>query len=115
MRKIFTQKIIFGFFSFILIFNLAINNSGNAAIVQPDEALAVADLWYAMEINSEHSKLTESQKSFRLDNLHQYQIFYLIEPDILLDAPPEDIPIRAYVIKPRVSSLSPPKIVFNPS
>jgi hypothetical protein len=102
MSKIFIQirqKIIFGFFSFILIFNLAIHNPGYGALVPPDEARAVADLWYAMEINSEYSKLTEPQKTFRLDGLDQHQMFYLIEPDILLDAPPGDLPIRAYVIQ----------------
>ena len=57
--------------------------SGWCDRVGPNEAVAVADLWYAMELNSGHLELDLGEKAARLADLNKRQVLYLLSRDNL--------------------------------
>ena len=61
-----------------------------SALVNKDEAVAVADLWYAMEINSEHTKMDPAEKAARLADIRSRQVLYLVSTEDLVERPPRD-------------------------
>jgi hypothetical protein len=61
------------------------------------EAVAIADLWYAMELNSKHSGLDEQARTERLEQLPRRKISYFALPGILQEIPPVEGPALAYV------------------
>jgi hypothetical protein len=69
-----------------------------AAPVSLNEALAIADLWYCMELNSGHLKISDAERTERLSMLPARQVRYLVAEDELADSPPNDTPTLAYVV-----------------
>jgi len=69
------------------------------ALVGENEAVAVADLWYAMQLNSKHTRIPATEKANRLDKLQNRQVLYLVSEDKVLDTPPIQGDILAYIIK----------------
>jgi len=67
--------------------------------IEREEAIAIADLWYAMEVNSPHVKIHKSDKKERLKRIQNRKVLYLISKDDLREtiSPREDI--LAYVVK----------------
>lgn len=89
----------FGFSSlFLILFALCVGVTiGFCAEVNEYEA--VANLWYAMELNSGYTKIEASERTDRLDMLQESQVLYLVSKDDLLDSPPPEGNVLAYVIK----------------
>ena len=84
----------------LLLFALSIGvTSGFSTLVDADEAVAVADLWYSMELNSGYLKIDEAERAERVAGVRNRQLLYLVSKDDLLDSPPDDGEILAYVIK----------------
>lgn len=67
--------------------------------VDEKEAADVADLWYAMEINTGHIKISNAEKEERLNRIQERKILYMTSKDVLLDSPPGGGQVIAYVIK----------------
>lgn len=67
------------------------------------EAIAVADLWYAMEINSDHVKLEPEEKAARIGQIRNRSLLYLVAKDEVSRRPPEEGkgPILAYIVQYR--------------
>lgn len=74
-------------------------NNGFCEQVLVKEAVAVADLWQACEINSEHNKQTPEEKAARIRQMKNRQVLYLVSGDELRAAPPEKGPVLAYVVE----------------
>jgi hypothetical protein len=90
----------FGFILLLLLFVLSLAaTDGFSAVVSEDEAIAVADMWYAMELNSSYTKIDEKERTERLDNLQNREVLYLVSKDDLLDSRPDNDDVLAYVIK----------------
>ncbi len=86
-------------FAFLLYIFLARSNSALSASVTEREAIAIADLWYAMELNSGYLGIDQAEKAERMQKLQNRTVLYLVSGDSLLDAPPVKGNILAYVIK----------------
>lgn len=100
--KMKTEDFLKGFItiSFLLLFPLMVKiTNGFCAQVNKEEAAAVADLWYAMELNSGYIKIEKPEREERLKNVQNRQMFYMISKDELLDIPPVKDEVLAYVIK----------------
>lgn len=67
--------------------------------VDVKEAKTVADLWYAMEINSEHTKMDPQEKTSRLARMKSRKVRYLVAADDLRDDAPKDGKVLAYVVE----------------
>ena len=91
---------IFKGFGFIFI-SLMLNSfsNGYSAVVNENEAVEIANLWYAMELNSGYLKVDDVDRAARFSRLSRYQVLYLVSRDALLDTPPDKSEILAYVIK----------------
>lgn len=65
------------------------------------EAVAVADFWYAAEINADHTKLDAEEKAERLANLRQRKLLYYDSENELSGTRPEKgkKEIFAYIVK----------------
>ena len=88
------------FTAIVLLFVLSlVVKDGFSAVVSEDEAIAVADLWYAMELNSGYAKIAEPERAERLGKLQNRQVLYLVSKDDLLDSRPTKGDVLAYVIK----------------
>jgi len=68
------------------------------APVSQDEAVRVADLWYAMELNSDNTRLDRAE---RMRLMPSREVLYLVAADSLFDTPLVDRPTLAYVVKYR--------------
>jgi len=89
-----------GFIFLLLLLALSVGSiTAFGALVQEDEAVAIADFWYAMELNSKHIKFAATEKADRLDKLQDRQVLYLVSKDDLLDTPPIWGDILAYIVK----------------
>lgn len=72
---------------------------GSYGLVSEDEAVAIAELWIAMELNSGYLKIDEAERLQRLSNLQNRTVLYLVSKDELRDTPPEKGNVLAYIIK----------------
>jgi len=70
-----------------------------SAPITKDEAVATANLWYAMELNSGYLKIDANERADRLSKLVNNNVLYLISKDDVLDSPPNMGDILAYIIK----------------
>ena len=67
------------------------------ADVTENEAIEIADLWYTMEVDSAHLKLTAVEKKERLNKLDEREIYYFVSAtDELLDTYPKQGDVLAY-------------------
>jgi hypothetical protein len=64
-----------------------------------EEAVAVADLWYAMELNSPHLRLGAGEKSARLAAVEKRHVYYLVSEQDLVDTDPGQGTVLAYVVE----------------
>lgn len=88
------------FTAIVLLFVLSLGvKDGFSALVNEDEAIAVADLLYAMELNSGYTKIDETERVSRLDSLQNRQVLYLVSKEELRDSRPDKGEVLAYVIK----------------
>lgn len=78
---------------------LAFPETAPCAVVEEKEALAVADLWYAMEINFERTELSPAMKAERLARIGDREVLYLLSKDELVAKAPEGGEVLAYVVK----------------
>jgi len=74
-------------------------DSGHCAAVKKKEAVAVADLWYAMEINSEQTKMTPEMKEERLAKICDREVLFLVSRNELTSKAPDKGDVLAYVVK----------------
>ena len=89
-----------GFIFLLFLFALSLQPiTAFGGLVHEGEAVAIADLWYAMELNSKHIRIAATEKADRLDNLQNRQVLYLVSKDDLVDTPPIRGDILAYIIK----------------
>jgi hypothetical protein len=82
----------------LVLLSLAVTDA-SSALVDEDEAVAAAHLWYAMELNSVHAKIDKAERSERLESLPNRQVLYLVSKDDLLDTRPDKGKVLAYVVK----------------
>lgn len=68
------------------------------APVARDEAARIADLWYAMELNSGRLEITEKEKLDRIAGLQKRRVFCLISRDELVETTPGETRVWAYVV-----------------
>jgi hypothetical protein len=73
--------------------------NGSGAPVNPAEAIAVADTWYAMELNSGYLKITEAEKTDRFAKMGNCQVLYMVSKDDLADVYPANQTVLAYIVK----------------
>jgi hypothetical protein len=71
---------------------------GHGAPVSPDEAVAIADLWYSMELNSGYLKIAEEEKIERFAQMGNHEVHYMVADDELLDVCPADRSVLAYIV-----------------
>ena len=90
----------FGLIFLLVFFALSVGvSNGFSALVSEDEAVAVADLWFAMELNSDYTRIEEPERLERLATLQDRQVLCLVSRNDLLDIPPVEGEVLAYVIK----------------
>ena len=85
--------------SFLFACFILITTAGFSAPVNPGEATAIANLWYAMELNSGYLKISEAERTNRLSSMANRQVMYLVSADELLEEFPPNRPVLAYIIK----------------
>lgn len=83
---------------FIPVALYAMSADGFCAQVKRTEAIAVADLWYAMEINSKHTKMDPAEKAARLDNIRSRRVLCLVSEEDLVKRPPRDGKVLGYIV-----------------
>jgi hypothetical protein len=66
--------------------------------VQAAEAVAVADLWYGLELTSPVLDMTAGEQADRLAGRQQRQVWYLTQGNDLAEALPPDGDLMAYVV-----------------
>jgi len=71
---------------------------GSYGQVSESEAVNIADLWYCMEVNSEYSKLSETEKAERINTIYAHRVQYLLSENKLQDTPPVKGYALAYII-----------------
>jgi hypothetical protein len=69
------------------------------APVTREEAVSAADLWYAMEVNSRHSKLDTEQKSARIKNIPNRQVLAIDDQYAVSATPLAAGKALAYIIR----------------
>jgi len=69
-----------------------------AAAVTADEAAAVADYWYAAELNAGAARLGASEMLNRFKGMANRQVLYLTSADDLRELPPDKEQVWAYVV-----------------
>ena len=82
----------------ILLFLALALTSGYSAPVTPNEAIAIADLWYAMELNSGYLKITDTERTQRFQQMGNREVYYMVDKDELEETYPVDRPVFAYII-----------------
>lgn len=75
------------------------SSNGSYGLVSEDEAVAIADLWIAMELNSGYLEIGEAERLERLSNLQNRTVLYLVSKDKLRNTPPEKGNVLAYIVK----------------
>ena len=70
-----------------------------AAPVTEAEAAAVADMWFANELNAPFTKIDAGQKAAQLKAMAQRQVLFLVSATDLLEQPPAKGIVLAYVVK----------------
>jgi len=72
----------------------------NCAHVGEREATAVADLWFAMELNTEQIELSPEEKQNRIATIDRRRVLYYMAKDDLRTEPPRDAAesVLAYVV-----------------
>ncbi|HEX7318786.1 MAG TPA: C10 family peptidase [bacterium] len=99
MKMLSATITVISFFITVIVEIVFFNNLiGFSAPVTPTEATAIADVWYAMELNSGHLKMEESERSSRLSGIKDQQVMYLVSADELLDEYPHDRSVLAYIV-----------------
>jgi len=83
----------------VVLLVLAGFTAARGAPVSEAEAVAAADVWYAMEINTGQVRLDSAERSERLQSMPMREVLYLISADSLLSTRPADRPVLAYVVK----------------
>lgn len=78
--------------------NLFVAHSTWAEPVTENEALAVADLWYSMELNSPHAKLPRDQRQNRASARSIHRLSYLTASQAVVDAVSPDEDVHAYIV-----------------
>ena len=67
-------------------------------LVGEPEAVAIADFWYAMELNRIGPKIGQAELGERFDRLDERKVYYLDADNNLLDVPPIGARTQAYII-----------------
>ena len=73
--------------------------AARGAPVTEAEAVAVADVWYAMELNSRHVVFDSAERAERMWLLLDRSVSYQVSTDTVLDSRPQDRTILAYIVK----------------
>lgn len=73
-------------------------SSVSGAPVSEQEAVAVAEAWYAMELNSDHLKIDDAERTDRLALINRHRVQYMVSEKDLSDHPPEKGEVWAYII-----------------
>lgn len=81
-----------------LLFLTLIVMKGFSAPVSSNEATAIADLWYAMELNSGYLKITDTERTQRFLQMSNREVFYMVDKDELEETYPVDQPVLAYIV-----------------
>ena len=74
-------------------------SNARGAATSEEDAIAIADLWYASELNSEHTGLDQAETTARLGAVAQREVLYLVSKEDLAENPPDDGEVLAYVVK----------------
>ena len=69
------------------------------APISPGEATAIADLWYAMELNSGYLNISDTERADRFTNMGNRQVLYMVSKDELVEEYPAERPVLAYIVK----------------
>lgn len=90
-------------------------NLSFAKKVTEKEAIAIAKIWYAMELNSGYLKIDDAERTERINNISFIQIKYLTA-DSIWNTYPENLDIIGYVISfnPNGYVLVPAEDCFSP-
>lgn len=83
----------------VLIAIFLVSTSSFGAPITEKEAVAVADLWYASELNSSHVKLGAKERSARLALMEKRRVHYLLSKEDLEDTYPAGGKILAFVVE----------------
>lgn len=78
---------------------LALPAGSYAAVVAESEAVAAADLWLRMELAAPWTKLSTAETEARLKQLEDPTVWYLAVGGRLVDTPPRDHNVLAYVVE----------------
>lgn len=70
-----------------------------SAVVDEAEAIGIADMWYAMELNISSVKMEAVTKEEKLGKINNRQVLYMIKGGRLLDNEPVEESVLAYIIK----------------
>jgi len=68
-------------------------------LVDVTEAIGLSDYWYGMELNRFAARMTALELADRFNRIGERQVLYLVSGKTLLDDPPSDEPVLAYIIK----------------
>lgn len=77
---------------------LLLAGAASSAPINEREAVAVAELWYTMEINAPTTQLSPAEKQQRLAGQNRHLIYYLVGRDDLQRTAKPDVPVIAYVV-----------------
>ena len=87
----------------LLVLGLATAGAAEAfgALVTEREAVAVADLWYAMELNAEHTRMDPAERLRRIAEVGKRKVLYLVSAEELRRTPPGrgEGPVLAYIVQ----------------
>lgn len=72
--------------------------NGFSAPVTPSEATAIADVWYAMELNSGYLKITGTERASRFAGIGNHRVQYMVSKDDLVDEYPAGRQVLAYIV-----------------
>lgn len=99
MMKLNVSAIRFGCIGFMSVLLLCVIYTVpvSSATVDEAEAIAVADMWYARELNSAHLKLDVQARAERIDAMAARQVSYLDENGDLVKNWKDDVTIHAYI------------------
>ena len=84
---------------YIILLLALITVTGFGAPVNPGEALAIADVWYAMELNSGNLKITEKEKAERIARIGNHRVSYMVSRDELTEEYPAGRTVLAYIVE----------------
>lgn len=63
----------------LLLMNISVYNAYSSPVSE-DQAISIADTWYAMELNSGYLKIDSAERINRLRDIHLHRIQYMVSP-----------------------------------